>query len=932
LRKPLKDKATAPDSPRTLPLASDRADLSTAGGKGANLARLAQAGFPMPDGFIVPTAAYRDFVTANKIEARIQEFLPGEGDGAGSLEALEDASQRIRAVFTAGKIPSGLADDLRAAYKRLGNKPVAVRSSATAEDLPGMSFAGQQDTYLNVVGEDALLKAVVDCWSSLWTARAIGYRARNRVAHAGAALAVVVQEMVESRASGVLFTANPLTGLRSETVIDATLGLGEALVSGKVDPDHYVVDTAGGRILSKTLGAKELSIHGLAGGGTREDRQKRGAVQALPDDAILALARLGKQVAGLYDFPQDVEWAWTDDRLVLLQSRPITSLFPTPEGVPAEPLKIFFSFAAVQGMLDPLTPLGRDSLREIFAMGAGLFGIRVTRATQNVLYTAGERLWANFTTLMRNSVGRRAVPVALGFLEPTIRQAVRQVWDDPRLQPGRPGISFHARMQLARMILPTGANILLNLMAPRRRRVYIVANGERLLQAMDARCAAITGDRREKLAARADLLPDLAKSRLIPTLRLFFSAVSSGMLSWNFLNLLTAHAGDGSEDSGKERRDLLLQVTRGMPYNPTTEMDLALWEMARTIRQDPDSLQAFRDDDPAGLSRHYLAGGLPGILRQAIDRFLERYGGRGFGEIDLGRTRWVEDPTHVFEMLSSFVQIEDASQAPDAVFARSVTMAEQAIAELAASVRREPKGWLKSRLLRFFAGRARQLMGARESPKFFAVRMMFRVHRELLKSGAEFVQAGELDAPDDLFYLTLSELKALAGWAQPGGTTPAGQKDWRTLIARRRESYRSEMLRRQIPRLLLSDGRAFYEGLRESDDSVNAISGSPVSPGSVEGRVRVVLDPRQAHLQPGEILVCPGTDPAWTPLFLTAAGLVMETGGMMTHGAVVAREYGIPAIVGVDRATERLQTGQLIRIDGSSGQIKVLESESGRVK
>jgi pyruvate,water dikinase len=385
------------------------------------------------------------------------------------------------------------------------------------------------------------------------------------------------------------------------------------------------------------------------------------------------------------------------------------------------------------------------------------------------------------------------------------------------------------------------------------------------------------------------------------------------MASWNLLNLLASGQSVGQpEGQASPHHDLILQVTRGMPFNPTTEMDLRLWELAQAIRRDPASLAALQNGEARALADSYLAGGLPPVARQVIGDFLKVYGGRGLGEIDLGRPRWSDDPTHVFEMLLSFLQIENAAQAPDVVFARGAQSAQKAIDQLAVSVRKSRHGWLRSRLVRFLAGRARQLLGARESPKFFAVRMMWIIQRALKASGEELVQAGELDQPDDLFYLTFAELKAFAA---------REDKNWRGLVRSRRENYQRELLRRQVPRLLLSDGRAFYAGIQSGEARRDVIHGSPVSPGGAQGRVRVVRDPRQAGLQPGEILVCPGTDPSWTPLFLSAAGLVMETGGMMTHGAVVAREYGIPAIVGVDRATERLHTGQLIRMDGSSGEI-----------
>jgi phosphohistidine swiveling domain-containing protein len=782
-----------------------------------------------------------------------------------------------------------------------------------------MSFAGQQDTYLNVVGTEAVLRAVVDCWSSLWTARAIGYRARNQVSHAGAALAVVVQHMVESQASGVLFTANPLTGLRSETVIEATLGLGEALVSGKVEPDHYVVEPTAGRIVSKTLGAKAVSIHGQAGGGTRVTETNRAELQALPDVDILALAGLGRRVADLYAFPQDIEWAWADAKLYLLQSRPITSLFPMPEGMPAEPLTVMLSFSAVQGIFDPITPLGRYALALMFATGAGLFGLRRTAETQAPLITSGERLWLNFTPVLRNSLGRRAIHFALGMVEPTGRQALEQIKDDPRLLPGKPGISPHARLHLARFFVPLAGNVILNLVFPRPRREAIVRHGDHLLDRMQSRSTAIDGDRRQKLAQRADLLPQMADQHLLGALLHFMSGVAAGIASWNLLNLLAAGASTAVGSPAEPGvRDLVLQVTRGMPHNPTTEMDLVLWDMTKAIRRDPASLLAFERNSASQLSAGYLKGELPKGLQAIVDPFLMKYGGRGLGEIDLGRARWAEEPTHVFEMLASFLRIDRDDLAPDVVFARGAGTATTSIDQLAALVRAIRRGWLKAPLVRFFAGRARQLMGMRESPKFFAVRLMWLVHRELLKSGEEYAQAGDLDHADDVFFLTLPELREMA----------ADGRDYRATIAARRESYRREMLRRQIPRLLVSDGRAFYAGMAAPDPSATGMIGSPVSPGTAEGRVRVVLDPRQAQLQPGEILVCPGTDPSWTPLFLSAGGLVMETGGMMTHGAVVAREYGIPAIVGVDRATLRLHTGQLIRINGSSGEIALLEGEA----
>ncbi|HEX2991145.1 MAG TPA: PEP/pyruvate-binding domain-containing protein, partial [Anaerolineales bacterium] len=389
--------------------------LETAGGKGLNLARLTRAGFAVPRGFIISIEAYRTFVEAN----RWLSFIGSAGEtlSAEDVSALEKRSAQIRAAFSVGAMPEEVESAIRAAYQAFAGIPVAVRSSATAEDLPDLSFAGQQDTYLNVAGEEELLKAVVSCWSSLWTARAIGYRLRNRIPQEDVALAVIVQEMVPSDVSGVMFTANPLTGLRSETVIDATFGLGEALVSGQVEPDHYVVDMPGNRIVSKRLGSKEISTRSKSGGGVETKSEDLSAQQALTDEQILQLAELGQSIEKEYGFPQDVEWAFAAGNLHVLQARPITSLYPIPEES-HDPLKVWFSFGAVQGMLQPLTPLGQDSVRLVLAGAAALFGFRLNHETIDFARVAGERLWIRVDGLVRNPIGWRICQKLLPMVEP----------------------------------------------------------------------------------------------------------------------------------------------------------------------------------------------------------------------------------------------------------------------------------------------------------------------------------------------------------------------------------------------------------------------------------------------------------------------------------------------------------------------------------
>jgi phosphohistidine swiveling domain-containing protein len=883
-----------------LPLDARQATLETAGGKGANLARLVREGFPVPSGFIVTTSAYRATVAANDLARFILDAIEDlQADDPIALAAVSDA---IRARFASGTLPLDLLDALRQAYARLGSPAVAVRSSATAEDLPEMSFAGQQDTFLNIVGDEALLQAVVNCWSSLWTARAIGYRARNDIPQGDLALALIVQEMVQSESSGVLFTANPLTGKRSETVIEATRGLGEALVSGQVEPDQYVVEVANGRILNRTVGSKALSIRGRAGGGTITQPEQVTTRPALPDDAVAELARLGQQVAELFGAPQDVEWAWAGGRLYLLQSRPITSLFPVPAGMAPGPLLVLFSFGAVQGLLGPMTPLGRGAIQAVFAGAGGLFGYRLTADTLNILYEAAERLFVNITGLIRHRALRRVVRGAMPMLEPSIAQALESLWDDPRLVPTE-RFSPGTLRRFVALVLPVLGRLVLSLLRPDAER----ARFERQIETQAAEFATRMGATRsmvERVAVMDEIL-DRAFRFLLPR---FIPRFAAGMGPLAMLTKLEASLPGGGHDA--------LSMTRGMPHNVTTLMDLALWQVAQRIQADAAASDVFRRAKPETLAADYLADRLPESAQTAVDGFLDRYGMRGVGEIDLGRPRWREIPAPILRVLQSYLQIEDASQAPDAVFARGGAAAEAATQRLADRVRQTRGGWLRARLVRWAARRVRALVGLRESPKLWVVRMMGIVRNALLESGQGQVAAGVLAQADDLFFLRLGELRALA----------AGQeRDWAALVRERRQAYAREGHRRQIPHLLLSDGQAFYEGVAVPEaEGVGVLIGSPVSPGVAEGVVHVVLDPHEARLAPGEILVCPGTDPAWTPLFLVAGGLVMEVGGLMTHGSVVAREYGIPAVVGVSQATARLRTGQRVRLDGTAGQVTVL--------
>ncbi len=880
--------------------------LELVGGKALNLARLCRAGFAVPPGFVVTTAAYRDHLTEIGGQQAIDSLLQ-DADPTDPQE-LAAVSEQIRQLFETSPPSDRLRIEVAAVVATLGEGPLAVRSSATAEDLPGLSFAGQQDTYLNVVGADDVLANVTKCWASLWTARAISYRNANGLRHADVALAVVVQRLVDADVSGVLFTANPVTGLRTESVVDATYGLGEALVSGQVEPDHYVLDTASGRPVEIRLGAKAVRTVASVGGGlTTESVSADEPGTSLSTDQLQSLARLARAVVAEYGSPQDVEWAFAGDELFVLQSRSITSLFdvPVPYGGREldSPLPVWFSFGAFQGVLGPITPLGRDAIAHAFAGVAWLAERKMQPADLRILGVAGERLWLRVDGVLRHPLGRRVLPVMLGFADPASTRTIRELLADPRL--AEEPVDPWGVLRLWRVARQVAGGLLGTMSRPE--------HGRQVFEAT-ARQVVVEARERQHYADQHDQPEDLLRARvwaarrsLRVSLRVLLPAFgpvvapSVSMVAW-LRQVVGKHGRPGDAQ-------LPLELLRGLPGNVTTDMDLALWRAAVAIKAAGEA-DWLMEREPAEAAEDYARQGLPPITQAQLTRFLQRYGMRGVAEIDLGRPRWRENPTPVLATLRGYVSMEDPERSPDVVYERAVETAQRAALRIAAVVGNGPAGPFRAAGARFAARRIRALMGARETPKFTIIQVMGAIRESLLASGADLADEGWLDRPDDIIYLTLDEM-----------ADNASRTGWRDLVRQRRAAEEREARRRAVPRVIAGDGRAFHGYAPEAE---GAFAGSPVSPGVVEGLVRVVDDPHTSQLQPGEILVCAGTDPAWTPLFLSAGGLITEVGGMMTHGSVVAREYGIPAVVGVLNATTRLRTGTRIRLDGSTGVISEL--------
>ncbi|TDD57483.1 phosphoenolpyruvate synthase [Kribbella antibiotica] len=816
--------------------------LDAAGGKAVNLGILLRAGFPVPDGFCVTTAAYR-------------EVAPTTGDAVSRRDAI-----------LATAVPPEIEQAIRAAYDGLGTDvAVAVRSSATAEDLGFASFAGQQDTYLEIVGPDAVVDAVRRCWASLWTDRAWSYRETNEVDQDTVALAVVVQRMVDAKAAGVLFTANPVTGRRNEAVIDAAPGLGEAVVSGSVNPDHFVVDTASGAIHERTL------VH-----------------DCLTDEQVRALATLGGKVQDHYGSPQDTEWALdAEGKLWLTQARPITTLYPIPpQRMEGSGPRIYLCGSLAQGLTRPITPMGLAGIRLIGTSAAEMLRVQVDEPLDGpaAFTEAGQRFFIDLTPAVRSTVGRAIVPRIFDVMEARSAIVLRQVFDDPHfsvLTSSRRNVGG----RIVRFLIRGGAPVraLAAIASPSLAHFLVRRNSARLTRLLVATSRSATGrlDFVERLL-RTEVAPMIPRLLPVPAVGFAMMALARKVL-------------------GKAVRPGELQtVLRGLPHNVTTEMDLELWSLAQQIRGDESSATAFAEKTEI-IAERYRKGILPKAAQDGLTAFLAEYGHRAVAEIDLGLPRWSEDPAHIIGVLTNYLRLTDPALAPDLQFKAGTAAAEAKIAELALRV--SP---LQGRIVRFALHRTRELAGLREAPKFLLIRILAAARRELRQVGAELVAAGRLDSPTDVFFLDLREIRS------PG--------DLRLIVAERRASYEQEVRRRRVPRLIQSDG-VEPETLVVTEVTPGALVGSPASAGTVTAKVRVILEPTGAHLEPGEILVAPSTDPGWTPLFLTAGGLVMEMGGANSHGAVVAREYGIPAVVAVPDATTRLQTGDVVTIDGAAGTI-----------
>ncbi|GAB3977939.1 rifamycin-inactivating phosphotransferase [Plantactinospora veratri] len=853
----------------------DGARGATVGGKGAHLGEVSRIdGVRVPAGFCVTTDAFRRIMAeAPSVDARLDQLSRSDPD---DRETIRTLSAEIRRTIEGTAIPDDLAAAISGALAGLGGEAAyAVRSSATAEDLPTASFAGQQDTYLNIVGPAAILRHISRCWASLFTERAVTYRQRNGIDHRTVRMAVVVQRMVFPRTSGILFTADPVTGNRKVATVDASFGLGEALVSGLVNPDVFRVRD--GRIVDRTIAAKKRAIHPLPTGGTRDvaidPRQQE--LPALTDAQVVRLVRLGRQIEAHFGRPQDIEWCLVDEDFQIVQSRPITTLFPIPAARDAEN-RVYLSVGHQQMMTDPMRPLG-VSMWQLTAMAP--------------MHEAGGRLFVDVTPRLGSAASRAALLDAMQRADPLTRNALETVLDRddfippvPEAEPAGPPASGGP--------------------APIETDPAIVTE---LIERSEASIAALRREIRTKTGpALFDfLLEAFQDHKRVLGDPLSMQAIMAGMeATWWLNDRLQEWLGE------KNAADTL---TLSAPNNVTSEMGLALLDVADVIRRYPEVVaflagvedEDFLDELPK------LAGGAE--ARDAIEAYLDRYGMRCVGEIDITRPRWRERPSTLVPLILDNVR-NFAPGAAERRFAQGRQAAQQKEEEVLARLRDLPDGAQKAAEAKRMIDRVRTFIGYREYPKYGIVSRYFVYKQALLAEAERLVRANVLAAEEDICYLTFQELHDVARSNRVDGR----------LIRQRREAFRSYHALTP-PRVLTSDGEAIVGAYRRDDVPAGALVGLPVSTGTVEGRARVILDLAEADLEAGDILVTTYTDPSWSPLFVAIAGLVTEVGGLMTHGAVIAREYGLPAVVGVVDATRLIRDGQRIRVHGADGYVELLD-------
>ncbi|MXQ52205.1 phosphoenolpyruvate synthase [Shimazuella alba] len=859
-----------------------KTQLLHVGGKGLNLGELSKIqGIQVPDGFCVTTDAYQKSLEQNEtFRSLLDQLTPLKVE---DRDLIREISKKIRQVIMDAKIPSDVVTAVVHYLSQFGEEHAyAVRSSATAEDLPYASFAGQQDTYLNVIGREEILRHISRCWASLFTDRAVIYRIQNGFDHRQVYLSVVIQRMVFPQASGILFTADPITSNRKVLSIDASFGLGEALVSGLVSADCYKVKEE--KIVEKMIATKKLAIYGRKEGGTEtlqidSDQQN---MQTLTEDQIIELARIGRQIEAYFGCPQDIEWCLVDDIFYIVQSRPITTLYPVP-GTDDQDNRVYVSIGHVQMMTEPILPLG-----------ISIFQLHHNQS----LSQAGGRLFMDQTDNLASPVNRKNLLNSMEQSDPLIKDALMTLVDREGFIKSLPDgnevqslrkINEGMSWEFLEQNLQKDPTIVYDLIKSSETSVEELKQNIQVKSGLDV-FDCIQEDYQQ-------LKKNLFNPQIMDTIMIGINAstwINKKMEEW------------------LGEKNVADTLSLSVPNNITSEMGLALMDVADVIRPFPEVihfLQHVQDDNFLN-ELVKLDGGQE--TQDTINAYLNKYGMRCPGEIDITKTRWSEKPTILIPMILSNIKNFEPN-ASKQKFEQGRLEALKKEQELLDRLQQLPDGKRKASMTKQVISLIRNFIGYREYPKYSMINRYFVYKQALMKEAEQLVDTNVIREREDVYYLSLDEFRE---------TVRTKKIDYETINKRKDEYKLYENL--TPPRVITSDGEIIVGKFKRENLPADAIIGLPVSTGIVEGRARVILNMEDADLEDGDILVTSFTDPSWTPLFVSIKGLVTEVGGLMTHGAVIAREYGLPAVVGVENATKLIKDGQHIRINGIDGYIQKL--------
>ncbi|PGM60379.1 phosphoenolpyruvate synthase [Bacillus cereus] len=857
----------------------EKTQLSLVGGKGLNLGELSNIqGIQVPEGFCVTTVGYEKAIEQNEaFQALLNQLTRLKIE---DRDQIGEISEKIRETIMEVEIPSDVAEVVARSLSRFGNEHAyAVRSSATAEDLPYASFAGQQDTYLNIIGKEAILQHVRKCWASLFTDRAVIYRMQHGFEHSQVSICVVVQRMVFPQASGIVFTADPITSNRKVLSIDASFGLGEALVSGLVSADNYKVKE--GEIVDKMIATKKLAIYALKEGGT-ETKQidpTQQKIQTLTEQQILQLAQIGRQIEAYFGCPQDIEWCLVDDTFYIVQSRPITTLYPIPEANDQEN-HVYISVGHQQMMTDAMKPLGLS------------FFLLTTRAPMR---KAGGRLFVDATQRLASPASREFLINTLGKSDPLIRDALTTVIE---------------RDDFIKLLPDDEKEKSVGKSMPSASSQPQIENDPAIVTDLIKNSQASIEELKQNIQTKSGvdvldfILEDIQQLRKVLFNAQSIAVIMAGMDASSWINeKMEQWLGE------KNVADTLSQSVRN---NITSEMGLALLDVADVIRPYPEVIEYLQhiEDDSFLDELVKFKGGEK--ARDVIYAFLNKYGMRCSGEIDITKTRWSEKPTTIIPMILNNMRDFEVG-ASKRKFEEGLQEALKKEEELLGRLQHVPDGVQKVEETKRMISLIRNFTGYREYPKYGMINRYFIYKQALLKEAEQLVQNSVIHEIEDIYYLTFEELHEVVR---------TNKLDYEVINNRKNEYKLYEKL--TPPRVITSDGEIIIGKYKRENLPAEAIVGLPVSSGVIEGRARVILNMEDANLEDGDILVTSFTDPGWTPLFVSIKGLVTEVGGLMTHGAVIAREYGLPAVVGVEHATKLIKDGQRIRVHGTEGYIEIL--------